>query len=116
MRNISQRARNSNRAVADMRARVLQFSSSIVGSSLHGKHFDAVVIGGGHNGLVAVSVNASYSDVKFMLLMISGSPSLQAGYLAKAGKSVAVLERRAVLGGAAVTEEIIPGALMEIVA
>ena len=34
---------------------------------------------------------------------------LQAGYLAKAGKSVAVLERREILGGAAVTEEIIPG-------
>ena len=37
------------------------------------------------------------------------SPSLQAGYLAKAGKSVAVLERRHLLGGAAVTEEIVPG-------
>ena len=35
--------------------------------------------------------------------------TLQAGYLAKAGKSVAVFERRSVLGGAAVTEEIIPG-------
>ena len=34
---------------------------------------------------------------------------LQAGYLAKAGKSVAVFERREILGGAAVTEEIIPG-------
>lgn len=34
---------------------------------------------------------------------------LQAAYLSKAGKSVAVLERRRVLGGAAVTEEIIPG-------
>ena len=34
---------------------------------------------------------------------------VQAAYLAKAGKSVAVLERRAVLGGAAVTEEIVPG-------
>lgn len=33
----------------------------------------------------------------------------QAAYLAKAGKSVAVLERRHVLGGAAVTEEIVPG-------
>ena len=33
----------------------------------------------------------------------------QAAYLAKAGKSVAVFERRPVLGGAAVTEEIIPG-------
>ena len=35
--------------------------------------------------------------------------SAQAAYLAKAGKSVAVLERRHVLGGAAVTEEIVPG-------
>ena len=33
----------------------------------------------------------------------------QAAYLAKAGKSVAVLERQHVLGGAAVTEEIVPG-------
>jgi len=47
--------------------------------------YDAVVIGGGHNGLVA------------------------SAYLAKAGKSVACLERRHVLGGAAVTEEIVPG-------
>lgn len=43
-------------------------------------------------------------------MLLSGSQSLQAGYLAKAGKSVAVFERRGVLGGAAVTEEIIPGA------
>ncbi|GAQ78062.1 FAD/NAD(P)-binding oxidoreductase family protein [Klebsormidium nitens] len=49
------------------------------------KVWDAVVIGGGHNGLTA------------------------AAYLAKAGKSVAVLERRHVLGGAAVTEELVPG-------
>jgi phytoene dehydrogenase-like protein len=34
---------------------------------------------------------------------------VQAAYLAKAGKSVCVLERRHVLGGAAVTEEIIDG-------
>lgn len=34
---------------------------------------------------------------------------LQAAYLAKAGKKVVVLERRHVLGGAAVTEEIVPG-------
>ncbi|OQV23878.1 Pyridine nucleotide-disulfide oxidoreductase domain-containing protein 2 [Hypsibius exemplaris] len=49
------------------------------------KSYDAVVIGGGHNGLVA------------------------ACYLRKAGLSVAVLERRHVVGGAAVTEEIVPG-------
>lgn len=49
------------------------------------KQFDAIVIGGGHNGLVT------------------------AAYLAKAGKSVCVLERRHVLGGCATTEELWPG-------
>ncbi|XP_029554661.1 pyridine nucleotide-disulfide oxidoreductase domain-containing protein 2 isoform X2 [Salmo trutta] len=48
-------------------------------------HYDAVIIGGGHNGLVA------------------------AAYLQKGGLKTAVLERRHVLGGAAVSEEIIPG-------
>src|SRR5688572_26643364 len=46
---------------------------------------DVVVIGGGHNGLVC------------------------AAYLAKAGLSVTVVERRDVLGGAAVTAEVFPG-------
>ena len=47
--------------------------------------YDAIVIGGGHNGLTA------------------------AAYLSRAGKKVLVLERRHVLGGAAVTEEVFPG-------
>ncbi|MGH8121604.1 MAG: phytoene desaturase family protein, partial [Rudaea sp.] len=46
---------------------------------------DAILIGGGHNGLVC------------------------AAYLAKAGLKVTVLERRDVVGGAAVTEEFHPG-------
>ena len=47
--------------------------------------WDEVVIGGGHNGLVC------------------------AAYLARAGRKVLVLERRDVLGGAAVSEEVLPG-------
>ena len=47
--------------------------------------FDAVVVGGGHNGLV------------------------HAAYLGKAGLKVALLERRPVVGGATITEEIYPG-------
>src|SRR6201982_2901973 len=47
--------------------------------------YDVIVIGGGHNGLV------------------------NAGYLAKAGKKALLLDRRPVVGGAAVTEEVFPG-------
>jgi phytoene dehydrogenase-like protein len=49
------------------------------------KRYDAIIVGGGHNGLVC------------------------AAYLAKAGRKVLVLEKRDVLGGAAVTEELYPG-------
>ncbi len=47
--------------------------------------YDAIIVGGGHNGLVT------------------------GAYLARAGRRVLVLEKRHVLGGAAVTEEIYPG-------
>lgn len=47
--------------------------------------YDAVIIGGGHNGLVT------------------------AAYLARAGRKVLALERRELLGGCAVTEELWPG-------
>ena len=47
--------------------------------------YDTIIIGGGHNGLVT------------------------AAYLARAGRKVLVLERRELLGGCAVTEEIWPG-------
>jgi phytoene dehydrogenase-like protein len=49
------------------------------------KNYDAIIIGGGHNGLTA------------------------AAYLARSGRKVLVLERRYLLGGAAVTEELFPG-------
>jgi phytoene dehydrogenase-like protein len=55
-----------------------------MGNAGSGK-YDAIVIGGGHNGLVC------------------------AAYLARAGQRVCVLERRHVLGGCATTEELWPG-------
>jgi phytoene dehydrogenase-like protein len=49
------------------------------------RHYDAVIIGGGHNGLVC------------------------AAYLARAGRKVLVLESREMVGGCAITEEVWPG-------
>lgn len=61
---------------------VRQFSSN---QETTDTKYDAIVIGGGHNGLIS------------------------AAYLQRSGLNVLVLERRHVIGGAAVTEEIIPG-------
>src|SRR5688500_14653683 len=49
------------------------------------QRYDAIIVGGGHNGLVT------------------------AFYLARAGRKVLVLERREIVGGCAVTEAIWPG-------
>ena len=92
-----------------MRARFVRWSSSRAPSSFQGQRFDAVVVGGGHNGLVAVSYGPDCGCSLCPILTHVLAKILQAGYLAKAGRSVAVLERRRVLGGAAVTEEIVPG-------
>src|SRR5262249_36177789 len=62
-----------------------RFSFPSSGARRMAQHYDVIVIGGGHNGLT------------------------NAAYLAKAGKKVLGPERRHVLGGAAVTEEIVPG-------
>ncbi|KAK4783331.1 hypothetical protein SAY86_007705 [Trapa natans] len=59
------------------------FSAEAV--ALKEKKWDALIIGGGHNGLTA------------------------AAYLARGGLSIAVIERRHVIGGAAVTEELVHG-------
>ena len=50
-----------------------------------GETIDAIVLGAGHNGLVA------------------------AAYLARAGVKTLVVERRPLVGGACVTEELLPG-------
>jgi phytoene dehydrogenase-like protein len=55
-------------------------------NSVSDKSYDAIVIGGGHNGLTC------------------------AAYLSRAGMKVLVLEARDVLGGACVSEELLPGA------
>ena len=49
------------------------------------ENMDVIIVGAGHNGLVA------------------------ANYLARAGLGGTVLERRSIVGGACVTEELIPG-------
>jgi len=49
------------------------------------REYDAIVVGGGHNGLI------------------------NGAYLAKAGLSTLIIERREVVGGAAITEELVPG-------
>jgi phytoene dehydrogenase-like protein len=58
---------------------------SLLSAKAKNSDYDAIVVGGGPNGLVA------------------------AAYLAKSGRKVLLLERREALGGLAVTEELIPG-------
>src|SRR5256885_10708969 len=58
------------------------WSSDVCSSDLT---WDAIIVGGGHNGLVS------------------------AAYLAKAGLRILVLERRRIVGGACITEEVFPG-------
>ncbi len=72
---------------ADRRRQTIDFAACGQEKELFmtSNQYDAIIIGGGHNGLVA------------------------AAYLARAGKKVIVLERRHIVGGAAVTEEIFPG-------
>lgn len=60
------------------------FNSRLFSTSTK-QDYDAVIIGGGHNGLVC------------------------ANYLAKENMKVLVLERRDIVGGAAVSEEVFPG-------
>ena len=67
--------------------RQMRRAASSLAASARPAHrsYDVIIIGGGHNALVA------------------------SAYLARAGRRVCVLERRPLLGGAAVTEEVIPG-------
>jgi phytoene dehydrogenase-like protein len=57
----------------------------VMSTSGAGTTYDAIVVGGGHNGLV------------------------NGAYLAKAGLRTLILERRDLVGGAAITEELLPG-------
>lgn len=62
--------------------------------------------------LIPQSKNSSVVYYLLTLCSIYSSSlvsNFQAAYLAKAGKRVVVLERRHLLGGASVTEEIVPG-------
>jgi phytoene dehydrogenase-like protein len=58
---------------------------ALKGEGTVAQQYDAVIVGGGHNGLVCGT------------------------YLAKAGLKVCVLERRSIIGGAVVSEELWPG-------
>ena len=62
----------------------LQSVGNIVRNQIRYSSYDTIIVGGGHNGLVS------------------------AAYLGKAGKKVLVLEKRNIIGGAAVTEELFP--------
>jgi phytoene dehydrogenase-like protein len=75
----------SNGAGAKARSSAVASPNVARGSTREDRTWDAIVVGGGHNGLT------------------------HAAYLAKAGLKTLVLERRPIFGGAAITEELRPG-------
>src|SRR5438034_2392993 len=78
-------ARSHTSIAASRRSRPVSRTNDPRVAFVSAPEFDVVVIGGGHNGLVC------------------------AAYLAAAGASVCIVERRHAVGGAAVTEEFHPG-------
>ncbi|XP_062501517.1 pyridine nucleotide-disulfide oxidoreductase domain-containing protein 2-like [Corticium candelabrum] len=71
-------------ATVRLQATRAQSARDFVDTKIRGE-YDAIVVGAGHNGLIA------------------------SAYLQMAGKRVLILEKREIVGGACVTEEIIPG-------
>jgi phytoene dehydrogenase-like protein len=78
-------AKASKTATASTPAKAPKPSAGPTAARASARKYDAIVIGGGHNGLV------------------------NGAYLAKAGLKTLVLERRPFVGGAAITEELYPG-------
>lgn len=81
----TRRVSADNRGRAGVRRVLRSPASGGTGRCVLDTRYDAVIVGGGHNGLIA------------------------AWYLARSGQLVLVVERRAIIGGACVTEEVWPG-------
>jgi hypothetical protein len=80
-------------------------------TAVSGRKWDAIVVGGGHNGLVTAAYLAKVTSLPPP--PSAGAAKIESNHVrvvrAQAGKKVAVLERRHLVGGAAVTEELLPG-------